>query len=256
VTNARLIQHYNAKYSAEAEGGGTLKPLPLRQPCPVDRFSAAIAHLESRLPAGADILELGAGDGLIAESLRAGGVEFGTYTIGDMSDSRIEGLKRNLTDPRFRFAQANAEEPSASVEGPYDAVIMVALIEHLIDPIGAMADIRRLLRPGGFAYIDTPNVAKWTYRMRLLVGRFPSTASRDEGLTSYGGDRVDLLDEGHLHYFTYRSLSRMLTEQCGFSSVDRLAYFVNVDLLTPRLGSKLARVWPALFSELACIAYA
>jgi len=101
---------------------------------------------------------------------------------------------------------------------------MVALIEHLIDPLRAMQRIRQLLKPGGFAYIDTPNIARYTLRLKLLMGRFPSTASMNEGLTTYSGKPTDLYDEGHLHYFTYRSLSLMLTERCGFSRVVKLAY--------------------------------
>ena len=38
------------------------------------------------------------------------------------------------------------------------------------------------------------------------------------------GSPADLYDEGHLHYFTFRSLTRMLTLRCGFSRVERVPY--------------------------------
>ena len=249
----RLLEHYDSKYSLERTAPPP-QPLPLTAPRPHNRFAAAVATLAARLPTGAHILELGAGNGLVAESLRAGGVPFASYTIGDISPARLEGLRRNLTDPRYRFTEASAEHPAQTVTGPYDAAIMVALIEHLIDPIGAMIDLRTLLGPSGFVYIDTPNIAKWTRRVKLACGRFPATASTDEGLTTYDGEPADLHDEGHLHYFTYRSLATMLTRRCGYAAVEFHPYFESPAIFGGRLGSALARMRPTLFSEIACIA--
>ncbi|OAH09621.1 class I SAM-dependent methyltransferase [Streptomyces jeddahensis] len=249
----RLVQHYEAKYAAERTAPPP-EPLPVRAPRPADRCAAAVTTLARLLPHGADVLELGAGNGVVAESLRAGGVPFRGYTIGDISTPRLEGLRRTLTDPRMRFAQVDAEQPTATVDGPFDAVVMIALIEHLIDPLGAMRKIRGLLKPGGFVYIDTPNIAKWTRRLKLAAGRFPSTASANEGLTTYGGAAADLHDEGHLHYFTHRSLALMLTRRCGYTEVEFHPYFQSPRILGRRTGTLLARTRPTLFSEIACVA--
>ena len=253
MTQDRLIEHYNANYAAEASDTH-VTPLPIGRPLPVDRFEAAVAFLPGRLPTGADVLELGAGDGVVAESLRAGGVPFGSYTIGDFSDARIAGLRRNLSDERYRFIQADAEDVSATVKGVFDAVVMVALIEHLVDPMRAMKNIHALLKPGGFVYIDTPNIAKWTRRAKLALGRFPSTASQNEGLTTYAGQPADLYDEGHLHYFTYRSLRLMLTQRSGFTRVEELGYYIDGRL--PAVGHRLATRRPSVFSEIVMVAYA
>jgi SAM-dependent methyltransferase len=150
----------------------------------------------------------------------------------------------------------DVEDIPECMQGNYDAVIMVALIEHLIDPLRAMQRIRQFLKPGGFVYIDTPNIAKYTQRVKLLLGKFPSTASMNEGLTTYEGAQCDLYDEGHLHYFTYRSLSLMLTERCGFSEVVKLGYPAGRKPLGKYIHNVLATIWPELFSELAIIAYA
>jgi SAM-dependent methyltransferase len=255
MTENRLSEHYNTKYAAE-RGETRVTALPLAQPYPANRFEAALACLPDRLPEGADVLELGAGNGLVAESMRAGGVPFGSYTIGDISDARLSGLRRNFTDERFRFVRADAEKPRITVEGKFDAVVMVALIEHLVDPIRAMADIHGLLKPGGFVYVDTPNIAKWTRRIKLALGKFPSTAAQNEGLTTFAGEDVDLHDEGHLHYFTYRSLDLILTQRCGFSRTVASGYFAGPAFLGPKLGNRLAQRRPTVFSEIATFAYA
>lgn len=66
----------------------------------------------------------------------------------------------------------------------------------------------RVLRPGGELVIDVPNVASFTNRLRILLGRVP-VASRDPGW-----------DGGHLHYFTKHALDRFLKSE-GFDILDR-----------------------------------
>lgn len=251
--HARLVEHYDAKYAAEAEGK---PPRPVVAPAerPDDRFQACLKHFPPRFPGG-DILEVAAGDGVVARSLAAAGVPFRSYTATDFSPARLEGLVAGLGDPRMRAAELDAEALASWQGGPFDAVIMMAIVEHLVDPIGALRGVRGLLRPGGLLYIDTPNAARWTRRAKLLLGRFPSTASRDEGLETYEGAPTDLLDEGHLHYFTHRMLSRVLMERCGFARVEVLPY-VYGGSRWGGLPDRLARAWPALFSECALAAWA
>ncbi|WP_327354663.1 class I SAM-dependent methyltransferase [Streptomyces sp. NBC_01304] len=249
----RLLEHYEDKYAAEEVAPAPpAYPLDVRRPR--HRAGNAVANLARLLPPGADVLELAAGNGQIGESLRAGGVPFGSYTLSEISPPRLAGLRRAFTDPRFEVAYADAERPSEKLSGKYDAVVMLALIEHLIDPMGAMRDIASLLKPGGFVYVDTPNIAKWTRRLRLAGGRFPSTASVDEGLTRGDGVPADLHDEGHLHYFTYRSLSLMLTERCGYASTEFHPYYEAPRYFGDRLGTALSRWRPGFFAEISMVA--
>jgi hypothetical protein len=54
-----------------------------------------------------------------------------------------------------------------------------------------------------------------------------------------------LHDQGHLHYFTYRSLARVCLERAGFSRV-----------VSYGMGGIPGRVWPELFSsEIFILAY-
>jgi SAM-dependent methyltransferase len=57
--------------------------------------------------------------------------------------------------PYYRVAPASAVSSIGS--GTAAAVIMTELIEHVEKPEALLADIRRLLRPGGLALITTPN---------------------------------------------------------------------------------------------------
>jgi len=253
MTKEILKNHYERKYASESDTSsidliGTVQ-------IPTSRFEAVV-KLFPRYFRGGDIIELGAGNGNVAKTLLKSEMKIASYTLGDISMPRVEGLLRNIEDRRVLVLQMDAEDIPESAHGNYDAVIMIALIEHLVDPLRAMQRIRKLLKPGGFVYIDTPNIARYTLRLKLLIGRFPSTASMNEGLTTYSGEKCDLFDEGHLHYFTFRSLSLMLTERCGFSRVVKLAYPGGRIPLGKQAHNYFARIWPELFSELAVIAYA
>lgn len=247
-----LKDHYERKYTNESTVN-SIKSIKAVQ-IPTSRYEAVMAYFP-RYFRGGDVLEIGAGNGNVAKALLSSDLEIFNYTLGDISLPRVEGLRRNLDDGRARIMVIDAENISESEYGKFDAIIMIALIEHLIDPMRAMQKMNKLLKPGGFVYIDTPNFARYTNRIKLLTGRFPSTASKGEGFTTYSGKPVDLHDEGHLHYFTYRSLSLMLTERCGFSSITKLAYPGGRTLFGKRIHNYLARFRPELFSELVIIAY-
>lgn len=247
-----LLAHYERKYFHESTHT-TIEAVRTVN-IPRSRFEAVVKFFPQYF-SGGDVLELGAGNGNVAKSLLEMDARISSYTISDMSLPRLQGIKQNLSDPRLSILELDAESVQADTIGRYDAIVMVALIEHLIDPLRAMQSIGRLLKPNGFVYIDTPNIAKYTQRLKLLAGRFPSTASMNEGLTTFWNEPADLYDEGHLHYFTYRSLSLMLTQRCGFTRVQRLGYPGGRTVLGKHVHGFLSSIWPSMFSELALIAY-
>ncbi|HDY65708.1 MAG TPA: class I SAM-dependent methyltransferase [Phycisphaerae bacterium] len=247
-----LQKHYEHKYSHENKQ--VVIESIRKTHIPTSRFEAAVKFFP-RYFQGGNILELGAGNGNVSKKLLEIDTRISSYTVGDISLPRLEGMAKNLKDDRISILELDAENIPEDKYGQYDAIIMIALIEHLVDPLRAMQAIRRLLKPGGFVYIDTPNIAKYTRRIKLLLGRFPSTASKNEGLTTYSNEPVYLHDEGHLHYYTYRSLSRMLIERCNFSRVVKLGYHVGRPVLGKIIHHLLAWIWPEMFSELVILAY-
>lgn len=252
MTNEILKSHYERKYMNE-NNHTEISNIALTR-MPITRFEAAVKYFP-RYFKGGSILELGAGNGNVAKTLLTQDIGINKYVLGDISLPRVQGIMQNLADPRIETLLLNAEDIPAATGQTYDAIIMIALIEHLIDPLGAMRHIGALLNPSGFVYIDTPNIAKYTRRIQLLLGRFPSTASTNEGLKTYEGNPVDLYDEGHLHYFTYRGLSHMLTNYCGFSRAEKISYPCGKLLLGKTLETLAAKVWPEAFSECAIVAF-
>lgn len=247
-----LRNHYNNKYAGEIDRSST--DTVTGWTTPTDRFKATVCAAHRHF-AGGTILELGAGDGRIARTLLSELAGIESYVLSDWSESRVSGLRSSFDDRRVEVMQIDAQDVPSSLEGRFDAILMVALIEHLIDPMSAMTQIRCLLKPGGWVYIDTPNIAKWTRRLKLLAGQFPSTASREEGLQTYDRGRVTLHDEGHLHYFTFRSLDRMLVDYCGFARTEKFGYVPGKFPIGDGIGFALAQRLPTVLSEAAVFAY-
>ena len=100
-------------------------------------------------------------------------------------------------------------------DGAADVVIMSELIEHLVDPDGAVAEARRILRPGGSLLLSTPNLAAWYNRGLLAFGIQPIFS--EVSLRGVFG-RPGRVVAGHLRLFTRRALTEFLTAS-GFCCV-------------------------------------
>lgn len=232
-----LTDHYDRKYA----GAGAAAPVEPRAK-PEDRHEMLVTV--ARRFAGDRYLEIGAGGGGVLLALVA---HYRQLVATELSPVRCAALTTACAGyPQIRVLQHDLEATPLPFEpASFDTIAMSGVIEHLIDPIRALVALKALLRPGGRVLIDTPNIAKWTRRVKLALGYFPSTASRGEGLVAW--DRItptELYDEGHFHYFTFRSLRRICLERAGFSHVEALGY-----------GSHpLARRWPTLFSDVFIVA--
>jgi SAM-dependent methyltransferase len=201
---------------------------------------------------GGRYLEIGAGSGNIALTVLE---SYDELVLTELSNIRTIELKKLFKKyEKVKVIQHNLDTNSLDYPSNYfDTVLLVAVVEHLVDPIMCLKELCRVLKPRGRLIIDTPNIAKWTRRLKLLLGYFPSTASLDEGLLSYDTKiPTDLYDNGHMHYFTFRSLSRLCIERCGFNRVERFGYGSWKYIRSPYL---LCKMFPSLFSEVFIVVY-
>ncbi len=110
---------------------------------------------------------------------------------------------------RFRYTPINVErDPFPSPEASYDVVLCCELLEHvLINPSHMFFEAHRVLKPGGFLVVTTPNVARAQNIKALAAGGNIYDAYHGNGI--YGR---------HNREYTAAEV-RALLESCGFDVV-------------------------------------
>lgn len=98
----------------------------------------------SELPAGARVADVGAGDSPYAELF-----DHVEYIATDWSESMHEGRSVQVVAPA---------DDLPFEDGSVDAGLFTQVLEHVQDPPGVLAELFRILRPGGRLYLTAPLV--------------------------------------------------------------------------------------------------
>lgn len=110
-----------------------------------------VGWMRGYVASGARLLDVGSGFGHFLEAAR-----------GHFTATGLELGPAAVARARARF-DVSCEVGSVyampeSLTGPFDAVTAWDFIEHVPDPLGALAGMRRVLRPGGLVFLSTPDV--------------------------------------------------------------------------------------------------
>jgi 2-polyprenyl-6-hydroxyphenyl methylase / 3-demethylubiquinone-9 3-methyltransferase len=116
-------------------------------------------------PLGQRVLDAGCGGGLVSKGLAAAGAS----VVGvDISVPSLEVAGRAVRGGFHPVAGALERLPFA--DGSFDAIVAADVLEHLPDLPAAVAELARLLAPGGRLLFDTINRTPWAW----FVGIFGS----------------------------------------------------------------------------------
>ncbi len=117
------------------------------------RMQRCLPLLARYLKPGARVLEVGSGDGVMLRLLQGLGVQ----PMGiELDAEAARAVSETLGVPVLAGPFEEAELP----RGHFDAVVLVHIIEHFFDPVEVLRKVRRLLRPGGVVFLETPNILR------------------------------------------------------------------------------------------------
>jgi len=114
---------------------------------------------------GKRVLDLGCRSGALTKHFLEGNSVVGL----DVDPAALQKAAALGVEP----VQANVEEPLPLEDGSFDAVVAGELFEHLQFPDALVAEIRRVLRPGGVLVGSVPNAFRVQSRLRFLRGLPP-----------------------------------------------------------------------------------
>lgn len=152
------------------------------------------------------VLDVGAGYGYILRSMEQ--IGFIPHAI-DVSNECVSflkdhGINSNIVDISTDIFPFNDQF--------FDYIVFTEVIEHLVFPNHALAEIFRVLKPGGRLLISTHNSFNLYMRLKYLIGQLPSL-------------ELDVTEKGqHVRLYSYRILSKML-QMFGFKERTNRSWF-------------------------------
>src|SRR3990170_2747883 len=144
------------------------------------------------------VLEVGPATGYVTEVLRRRGCQVTAVE----NDPAAAEVAEKFCERIIAGDIEKIDFPQTFGEEQFDVVMLGDVLEHLVDPKGALERVRPLLRAGGCVVASIPNVAHASVRVMLLDGKFVYT---EKGL----------LDHTHLRFFT-KSGIETLFEEAGY----------------------------------------
>ncbi|MBN8481202.1 MAG: class I SAM-dependent methyltransferase [Xanthomonadales bacterium] len=183
-------------------------------------------HTLSLIPegAGGKLIEIGANPyftTLLVRRFRPGlslslvnyfgaGVTFGQQQV---TFPGFDGVEETFELP---FHNVNIEESKLPfADGEFDCMLFCEVLEHLTnDPVAALLELKRVIKPDGLLVLTTPNAARLETVVALLDGR--NIYDQYSGYGPYGR---------HNREYTRHELHALLTH-CGFDV--EVSYTANV----------------------------
>jgi ubiquinone/menaquinone biosynthesis C-methylase UbiE len=188
---------------------------------------------------GGRFLDAGCGTGdfipdLLARGEQVVALDFSADMI-QQAKARVGGL---ADSSHLQFAVGDVTnlqlEPNS-----FDAIIAVGLVEYLSDVKGALAQMYKVLKPGGILIVTVPSIASPFMAYETLVPKIKRVVKRALALFGlWKPERVFL----HRHFLPWHLDWQM--RQVGFRKVDFA--FCTYGLMSPRFESLSLRLSAAL----------
>ena len=121
--------------------------------------------------AGARVLDVGCGAGLLSEALVREGA---AVTALDLAPELIEVAKLHLLESGLKvdYRLQSVETLAAEMPGAFDAITCMEMLEHVPDPSAVVRACATLLKPGGRLFLSTLNRTPAAFAVAIVGAEY------------------------------------------------------------------------------------
>ncbi|MHB8876794.1 MAG: class I SAM-dependent methyltransferase [Myxococcaceae bacterium] len=130
---------------------------------------------------GPEVLNVGSGPFLERSALPPGPWRF---TLCDVDARAIDAARRLHGDTLAGADVVGEGAPLPYPDARFDLVVAMDVIEHVPEPAPWLAELARVLRPGGHLFLTTPNYG--SHSLRLIEATALELIARAQGFTRSG----------------------------------------------------------------------
>ena len=144
---------------------GPQKPLHALNP-------ARLEYVARRVPlAGAQVLDVGCGGGLLSEALAKAGAQVTAIDLAPelVKVARLHGLESGVN---VDYRVQAVEDLAVERPGSFDAVTCMEMLEHVPDPGAILRACASLLKPGGQLFVSTLNRTPAAFALAIVGAEY------------------------------------------------------------------------------------
>ena len=162
-----------------------------------------VSEIKHILRSKMKVMDVGCSTGHFLQSLKD--------LVGERVGLELQKEAGEFVQKKFKIPVYSEPIETAKIkEGPFDLITTLQVLEHIDDPAGFLEGIGRNLKPGGYLYIEVPNID-------------------DALLSCYNikGFANFYFREPHVSYFSVKSLKRLLKD-AGFRGTFKTVQRYNI----------------------------